>query len=205
MKNEKTVNPATDTKVVIKDVVVSYVHVLKPWSGDNSSEAKYSLVIIIPKSRKDLIGQIKTAINNAYHKGVTDVWAGKAPAVATLKHPLRDGDVERPEDPVFKDSFFINANSKTRPGIIDLQRRDLTEPGLEEEVYSGMIAHVSTNLYAYDAKGNRGIACGLNNICKVKDGTFLGGRSSAETDFADFLPGANEGAAGDEGNNDIFG
>lgn len=81
----------------------------------------------------------------------------------------------------------MNANSKMRPGIIDMNRRDLTEPGAEEEVYSGMIAHVSVNLYAYDAKGNRGIACGLNNILKVKDGPFLGGRSSAENDFADVL------------------
>lgn len=180
-------NPSTEAKVLIKDVVLSYVHIIKPWSGDGTSEKKYSAVILIPKTRSETIGQIKAAINIAYQKGINDVWAGKAPATATLKHPLRDGDVERPDDPTFKGCFFINANSKMRPGVIDMNRRDLTEPGAEEEVYSGMIAHVSVNLYAYDAKGNRGIACGLNNILKVKDGTFLGGRSTAENDFADVL------------------
>jgi hypothetical protein len=33
--------------------------------------------------------------------------------------------------------------------------------------------------------GNRGIACGLNNLQKLKDGESLGGRVSAEVDFAD--------------------
>ena len=39
--------------------------------------------------------------------------------------------------------------------------------------------------YAFNSSGNRGIACGLNNIQKLSDGTPLGGHSRAEDDFAD--------------------
>jgi hypothetical protein len=39
------------------------------------------------------------------------------------------------------------------------------------------------SFYAYNFNGNRGIACGLNNIQKVRDGERLGTHSSAADDF----------------------
>jgi hypothetical protein len=42
-----------------------------------------------------------------------------------------------------------------------------------------------STFYAYNTNGNRGIACGLNNLQKLADGTPLGGRSRPEDDFAD--------------------
>ena len=53
------------------------------------------------------------------------------------------------------------------------------------ELYSGIIGRASVNFYAFNSNGNRGIACGLNNIQKLSDGTPLGGHSRAEDDFAD--------------------
>ena len=44
---------------------------------------------------------------------------------------------------------------------------------------------MSVTFYGYDVNGNRGIACGLNNIMKFKDDDHLGGRVSAESDFSD--------------------
>ena len=35
----------------------------------------------------------------------------------------------------------------------------------------------------YEDNGNRGIACGLNNLQKIRDGEPLGGKASAESDF----------------------
>lgn len=52
------------------------------------------------------------------------------------------------------------------------------------EMYSGVKGRASINLYAYNINGNRGIACGLNNLQKISDGTPLGGKSRAEDDFA---------------------
>jgi hypothetical protein len=43
----------------------------------------------------------------------------------------------------------------------------------------------SVNFYAFNSNGNRGVACGLNNIQKLRDGEPLGGRSRPEDDFAD--------------------
>ena len=52
------------------------------------------------------------------------------------------------------------------------------------EVYSGVYGRASISFYAFNANGNKGIACGLNNLQKISDGEPLGGRASAESDFA---------------------
>ena len=52
------------------------------------------------------------------------------------------------------------------------------------EVYSGVYGRASICFYAFNANGNKGIACGLNNLQKISDGESLGGKASAESDFA---------------------
>ena len=99
----------------------------------------------------------------------------------SLKTPLRDGDLERPDDEAYHDSYFINANSSSAPGIVDANCQPILD---RSEVYSGVYGRASINLYAFNSNGNKGIACGLNNLQKIRDGEPLGGKSSAEDDFA---------------------
>ena len=103
------------------------------------------------------------------------------PALSAIKTPLRDGDLERPDDEAYKNAYFINANSATAPGIVDADRQPILE---RSEVYSGVYGRASINLYAFNSNGNKGIACGLNNLQKIRDGEPLGGKSRAEDDFA---------------------
>ena len=102
------------------------------------------------------------------------------PALDTIKTPLRDGDKERPGDDAYKGCYFINANSATAPGIVDADRNPIMD---RSEVYSGVYGRASINLYAFNSNGNRGIACGLNNLQKIRDGEPLGGKPRAEDDF----------------------
>lgn len=72
------------------------------------------------------------------------------------------------------------------PGIIDINVASILD---RAEVCSGYYARVSLSFYAFNTNGNRGIACGLGNIQKTRDGESLGGgRASAETDFGAFTP-----------------
>ena len=175
---------ASDTKVMIGDashlVRFSYLHVFKPVAVQEGSPEKYSVSLIIPKSDKKTIARIKTAINAAIEQGKASKWKGKLPK--DLKTPLRDGDEEREDDEVYADSFFINANCITKPGVVDRFKQPITN---EDDLYSGCYGIASVNFYPYDTAGNKGIACGLNNLMKVKDGEYLGGRASAESDFAE--------------------
>lgn len=160
----------------------SYANVWEPKSI-NGGTPKYSVSLIIPKSDTKTVEKIQSAIQAAYDEGQGKLKGnGKSvPALSVLKTPLRDGDAERPDDPAYADSYFINANSVAAPGIVDVDRQPIIN---RSEVYSGVYGRASINFYAFNSNGNKGIACGLNNLQKVKDGEPLGGKSRAEDDFA---------------------
>ena len=166
------------TKVVTGIVRLSYANIWEPASV-NGGTPKYSVSLIIPKSDTKTIAAINAAVDAAIKQGAAK-FGGKIPNKAALKLPLRDGDTER-EDEAYKDSYFVNANSTTAPQIVDRAVQPILD---RSEVYSGCYARVSVNFYAFNSNGNRGIACGLGNIQKIRDGEPLGGRSSAAEDFA---------------------
>lgn len=150
----------------------------------NGGAPKYSVSLIIPKSDTKTIDKIKAAIQAAYEEGESKLKGnGKTvPALSVLKTPLRDGDLERPDDEAYANSYFVNANSGTAPGIVDADRQPIID---HSEVYSGVYGRASINFYAFNSNGNKGIACGLNNLQKMRDGEPLGGKTRAEDDFAD--------------------
>lgn len=160
----------------------SYANVWEPKSI-NGGTPKFSVSLIIPKSDTKTVAKIKAAIEAAYHEGESKLKGnGKSvPPLAALKTPLRDGDVERPDDEAYANSYFINANATTAPGIVDVDRNPILT---RSEVYSGVYGRASISFYAFNSNGNKGIACGLNNLQKVRDGEPLGGKASAESDFA---------------------
>ena len=170
-------NNQNNTKVVTGVVRLSYANVWEPKSINGGAE-KYSVSLIIPKSDKKTISEIEKAIDNAIKEGASK-FGGKIPNKAALKLPLRDGDLER-DDEAYKDSFFVNANRTTAPQIVDTRVQPILD---RNEVYSGVYARVSVNFYAFNSNGNKGIACGLGNIQKVRDGEPLSGRTNAADDF----------------------
>lgn len=177
----KFVNP---TKVITgPDTRWSYCNA---WEAKaiNGGSPKFSVSLIIPKSDTKTIAKVKAAIQAAYEEGASKLKGnGKSvPSLKAIKTPLRDGDLERPDDEAYANSYFINANSASAPGIVDADRQPIID---HSEVYSGVYGRASINFYAFNSNGNKGIACGLNNLQKIKDGEPLGGKSRAEDDFDD--------------------
>ena len=136
---------------------------------------KYSLVMIFDEDA-DLAKMLKLAKQVA-----KDKWGDKIPRSARV-NPFRDGG-EKEDEGVegFEEGMqFATASTFFRPGIVD---KDL-EPILDQdEFYSGCYARATISAYAYEVKGNKGVAFGLLNIQKLKDGDSLSGRTSAEDDF----------------------
>ncbi len=161
----------------------SYANVWEP-KAINGGTPKYSVSLIIPKSDTVTIKKIEAAIEAAYKEGEAKLKGNgrSVPALSVLKTPLRDGDAERPDDEAYANAYFVNANSATAPGIVDADRQPILD---RSEVYSGVYGRASINFYAFNSNGNKGIACGLNNLQKIRDGEPLGGKSRAEDDFAD--------------------
>ncbi len=173
MIDPKIVN---ETKVVFGPCRLSFTHVFQKYSPDGTGEGKYMTNVLIPKSEKKTVKALEDAIEAAKKAAITSKWGGREPK--KIDQPLRDGDDK--DDEVYADHFYLNAKCNTRPGVVDRKGTPIVD---EEEVYSGVWAMVSVTFYGYDVSGNRGIACGLNNIMKYKDDDRLGGRVSAAADF----------------------
>jgi hypothetical protein len=167
------------SKVVTGKTRLSYVHVFEPSATPNG-DLKYSTAVIIPKSDVAAIAAIKKAIEEAKEEGKTKKWGGKIPA--TAKNPLRDGDLERPDQPEYKNSYFFNASSKLQPAVYDVDKTEMFD---RNGLYSGCYAKVIVNFYPYDTAGSKGVAAGLNGLKKVADGERLGGGGVSIADFGD--------------------
>jgi hypothetical protein len=171
---------AAPTKVITGRVRICFLQLFEPKAMEGSSDEKYSVMLLIPKSDTETLKKIKNAQNAALQQGLNSKFGGKKPA--NLKTTLRDGDEEMDteERPEFKGMMFMNVSSKTRPGVVDKNLNQITD---SNDIHSGDYARVSLNFYAYNTAGNKGITAGLNNVQKVADGEYLGGRSRAEDEF----------------------
>ena len=169
------------TKVVTGKVRFCYVNVFEPTAMSEGDTPKYNICVLIPKSDTKTLDKVKAAIEAAKQAGKAKLANknGQLPADATLKLPLRDGDVERPDDSAYEGMMFINANSTRKPTIVD---KDLNPIMSQEEFYSGCYGRASINFYAFNVQ-SKGIAAGLQNLQKLEDGEMLAGGSTAEEDF----------------------
>lgn len=172
----------TDTNIRIGEVRFSYAHVFEPRQSDNGGDAKYSVCILIPKTATAILDMVKEAIAGAEEKGKTSKWGGKIPA--KRNNPLRDGDEEE-KGPEYEGMYFLNASSKTKPGVRVLENGKVVEALDQEDFYSGCWGAVTVNFFPYDSSGNKGVGVGLNNVIKTRDDERLAGGATAEQDFAD--------------------
>ena len=168
---------AKSVKVVTGKVRFSYAHVFQPQATEEGKQPKYSVSIIISKDDKETIEKINKAIEQAKQDNAA-VWGGTIPK--GLKGGLRDGDAEK-DDPAYANSYFINANSAQKPGVVDADMNPIIDPS---EFYSGCYGRASISFFAYNSNGSKGVGCGLNNLQKLEDGERLGGGSTAADDFA---------------------
>lgn len=179
----KTVKNTNPMKVITGPATRwSYANVWEPKSI-NGGAPKFSVSLIIPKSDTKTVEKLRAAIEAAYKEGEAKLKGNgrSVPPLAAIKNPLRDGDVERPDDAAYANAYFVNANAMTAPGIVDADCNPILQ---RSEVYSGVYGRASISFYAFNSSGNKGIACGLNNLQKLRDGDPLGGKASAESDFA---------------------
>lgn len=154
----------------------SYLHCWEPDSV-NGGDPKYSVSAIIQKNDAKTVNAIRAAIERAKQESLSK-WGGKIPP--NLKTPLRDGDIDRPDDEAYAGCYFLNANSRQAPQVVDVNVQPILD---QSEVYSGCYGKISVTFYGYNSNGNRGVAAGLGNIQKLKDGESLGGRTTAADDF----------------------
>lgn len=177
----------SETALVTNEVRLSYAYLFEPHAfGEN--KPKYSVNLIIPKTDTETLKLLKEAKEAAIQAGKNRFGASWKPMKENdpTQCAIRDGDEVKDGDPVYEGAYFVNAKSDTPPTVVGLLRDPATGKAIrltEEQVYSGCYARVSISLYPYGGQGANGIAVGLGNVQKTRDGDKLGSRSSAEEDF----------------------
>lgn len=170
------------SKVITGKVRFSYAYLFKPQAGIGGGDEKYSVSAIIPKDDKKTIEAIERAIEKATKEGVSR-YGSKFGKAVNFRNPLRDGDIDKADDPAYKDSYFLNVKSKTKPGVVDKDLNEILDPS---EVYSGCYGRLSITAFPYSVNGSTGASFSLNNAMKLSDGEPLGGKSRAADDFSAF-------------------
>jgi hypothetical protein len=198
----------------------SYANLFEPKVEDENKIDKktgkpaefYSVQVIISKKDEATVAAINGAVSFAAKEKLGDK---KIPTMWKL--PLRDGDEEWEEKGEhLKGAWFFNCKSKGRPNVVgtrkyteeDVARWDENNelqppeyiarnrpkvgklvPLDSEDFKSGDYGRISIDTYYFEAE-SKGIAVGLGNVQKLKDGDSLGGtRTSADDDFGDLEDG----------------
>lgn len=168
---------------------LSYLAAFTPKEGeddDGNKTSKYGAQLILDK--KDTA--TKAAIEKCIEAAIVEEFGSKKPA--TLKLPLRDGDLEWEEKGEhLKGHWFLNVSSKQKPSVVGTEKDEFTgklKPLSEGDIKSGDYGRVSVNFFGFTGK-SKGVGGGLGNIQKLKDGEPLGNQRSADDDFGDLEEG----------------
>jgi len=178
----------TATSIRLGELRFSYAYVFAPRKNEDGSDGKYSVQLLIPKADTQAKKLIDAAVEAAKTAGVNAKWNGKMPPASKLHLPLRDGDEEYPDDENYAGMWFMNAGTAQKPGIRVLENGQMSEALDTDDFYSGCYGAAVVNFFPYNTSGNMGVAAGLNNVIKTRDGERLGGGGrSAEADFGDMV------------------
>lgn len=103
---------------------------------------------------------------------------------ANFKKGIREG-AEKELEGYGAGTRFASLTSTLGPGVVDRDKQVISpEEGNADDIYPGCYCRAKVTVYSYDNKG-RGVALGLRNVQKVKDGDRLDSRVSAQDDFDD--------------------
>lgn len=183
--NETAKGAKTENKLWTPVFRVSYPNVFQPRAVMQGQTPKYSIAMLFPKVYTDpteaaLFEKLKTAVTAA---AVSKWGPDKTKWPKNLRSPWHDGS-EKDSDGYGPDIIYASASSsKIKPGVVDAQMNDIIEPN---EFYGGCYARATITVFAYE-NVTKGVAFGLRNIQKVRDGEPFTSMSKPQDDF-DAIP-----------------
>lgn len=172
-------------KVLTCECRLSYVNLITPRKvneNDPNEKAKYSATLLIPKTEQACIDDIVASIQAAHNAAINSVWNGAQPQYDPIIH---DGDGLKKDGTPYGDEckgcWVLNASTVNKPQVV--HQSNIKVELAPQDIYSGMYGRATIRFYGYNNRA-KGVACGLGNIMKTRDGEPLAGGASAESDFA---------------------
>ena len=189
--------PASEGFILTPEFRVGFPSVFTPKEGKPGTTPKYEMTMLFRKEDKKLLAEMQ----NMVKAKLTEKFPDPSKKPAGLKMPFGDGDTKDWDG--FAGCYFVRCKSQYLPGIVGPDSKPIINPG---DFYGGCYARAEINCYYYDTDGNRGVAIGLSNIQKLRDGETFGNRQKPEevfdpvtpTEDSDELYGGGTGAVDDD-------
>lgn len=172
------------TKVLTGECRLSYCTLTQPRAIQEGQTPKYSVTLLIPKTDTATKADIDQSIQAAAQAAAASKWGGFIPPdCGSIVH---DGDGVKSDGKPYGDEckghWVLTASSVQQPGVVHVS--NVKANLIPDDIYSGMYARVTINFYGYNTANRKGVACGLGNVLKTREGERLSGGASAEMDFA---------------------
>lgn len=113
-------------------------------------------------------------------------WGANVPK--NLRSPFRlNEELDNPVAGIPDDAIVMtfSANEDRRPGVVDANLQDIID---ESECYSGAWYRAQVRAFAYEAKGNKGVSFGLQNVQKLRNDDPLGSGNIPASKAFDAVP-----------------
>ena len=185
-------------KLLSPEFRLSWPELFAPSSGMNeNAEPKYRLVAIFrpadfTEQHKQLWKKMMAEIDRVSKERFRVPYAKLN--LGSDHRPYRDGK-DKTWNGAGEGTIIAKLSSKFKPGVVDRHRTPIVPTAasdgtliMPDEIYPGVYARATTNVYAYDGHGNKGIKFGLLNVQITRPGERLDGRVDAADDFDDDLP-----------------
>jgi len=167
--------------MLLKNVRLSFPSLFVATSFSPDQEKKYSATLIIEKGtpeHKALLAEVERV--------ATDKWGPKAGATlvslkASNKICVRDGAEKEGMDGFGEGVVFMNASTKSRPGVYDRDQTPLTAD--DGRPYAGSYVNAMVEIWCQDNQFGKRINATLRGVQFAKDGEpFGGGGAPAKAD-----------------------
>jgi hypothetical protein len=173
----------TGERLIIPESRLAFLHCFEAVSVDGGAEQFSANLIIAPTS------PAVAAIQAEEERLAKLAWGDKAAAMlaqirAANGQALKPGALKAGKYEGFGGNFFVSANSKVRPTVVDRNGAPLTAK--DGRIYSGAYALAHISLWTQDNQYGQKINANLLGLQFLKDGdAFSGGPApSAADDFA---------------------
>lgn len=145
---------------VTPPATAAYAWLRKPDEGQQFSDGKFKVTILLPKDDPDVAEFITTMMPKVEELGHRE-FNGKIPT--GFKYPWKDGDEQERDE--FKGHWLMVAKSKYQPGFVDVAKKSVAA---DEAPQSGDLIRLAVVMGAYSAGGAKGVSAQLRNVMLIE-------------------------------------
>ena len=181
----------TVTNVVrLENVRLAFPELFVAKQVNGEGTARYSAALIMDPNHSGL-----AALERVFKVVAKEKWGDEAEETLTLlkkkdKLALHDGD-DKPNYEGYPGNHFVNANSTSRPTVVDKDRSALIEG--DGVIYSGCYVNAIIEIWAQDNKYGKRINATLKGVQFYAKGDAFSGSPPAQADDFDDLSVAEDG------------